>query len=132
MVNIAVAGCGYWGPNLVRNFKMLPDCEVTLVCDSNLNRLDYIHSLYKDIKTTTNYEEILADEAIDAIAIATPVRLHFEMAQQSLLAGKHTFIEKPMVSNVGQAEELIRLADKQNLTLMVGHTFIHSLRPLEK
>lgn len=126
MVNIAVAGCGYWGPNLVRNFKMLPDCEVPIVCDADVNRLAYISSLYKDIKATRRYEDILEDASIDAVAIATPVRLHFEMAQQSLLAGKHTFIEKPMVSTVRQAEELIRLAEKRNLTLMVGHTFIYS------
>jgi len=126
MINIAVAGCGYWGPNLIRNFKVLPECEVPLVCDTDPNRLAYIRSLYPDTKTTTDFSAIIEDPTINAVAISTPVRTHFEMAQQSLMAGKHTFIEKPMVSSVREGVELIHLSQKYHLTLMVGHTFIYS------
>lgn len=126
MINMAVVGCGYWGPNLIRNFKVLPDCDVPLVCDTDPNRLAYIRSLYPDIKTTTNFSAIIEDPTIPAVAISTPVRTHFEMARQALLAGKHTFIEKPMVSSVREGIELICLAQKNNLTLMVGHTFVYS------
>jgi predicted dehydrogenase len=126
MIRVAVAGCGYWGPNLVRNFKALADCDVPLVCDPDSNRLEYMQSLYRNIKTTTKFEDILADPSIDAVAIATPVRMHFEMAWQSLTADKHTFIEKPMVSSVKQGERLIRLSMEKNLVLMVGHTFVYS------
>lgn len=126
MIKIAVAGCGYWGPNLVRNLNMLPDCDVATVCDTDPNRLAYMQSLYKETKTTTSFEDILADKTIDAVVIATPVRMHYEMALQCLLAGKHTFIEKPMVSSVKQGEELIRLANEKKLILMVGHTFVYS------
>lgn len=126
MMNVAVAGCGYWGPNLVRNFMALPDCRVSMVCDSNEKRLSYMQSLYKDTRTTTNFDDILEDDSIGAVAISTPVRMHFEMARQSLMAGKHTFIEKPMVASVRQGEKLIRLARTNQLTLMVGHTFLYS------
>ena len=126
MINLAVAGCGYWGPNLIRNFKILPECEVPLVCDTDPNRLGYIRSLYPDTKTTTDFSAMVEDPTIDAVAISTPVRTHFEMAQQSLLAGKHTFIEKPMVPSVREGIELVNLANKYHLTLMVGHTFIFS------
>ncbi len=126
MFNIAVVGCGYWGPNLVRNFKSLSECDVTVVCDTDKKRLSHMTSLYKDIKTTTDVGSILADTSINAVVIATPVRMHYEMARMCLEAGKHTFIEKPMVPSVSLAEKLILAAQKKNLTLMVGHTFLYS------
>ncbi len=126
MLNIAVAGCGYWGPNLVRNFGSLPKCAVKAVCDSDKKRLGHMQSLYSSVKTSTQYDQLVNDPEIDAIAIATPVFLHYEMAKKSLKAGKHTFIEKPMASSVQECEELIELAEKQGLTLMIGHTFIYS------
>ncbi len=126
MFNIAVVGCGYWGPNLVRNFKSLSECDVTVVCDTDSQRLNHMKSLYKDIKTTTNFAAILSDRSIDAVVIATPVRMHYEMARLCLESGKHTFIEKPMVPSVRLAEKLILIAQKKNLILMVGHTFLYS------
>jgi predicted dehydrogenase len=126
MINMAVAGCGYWGPNLIRNFKSLPDCNVPLVCDTDPSRLAYIRSLYSGTKTTTDFSTVMKDSTIDAVAISTPVRTHFEMARLALMAGKHTFIEKPMVSSVKEGIELIHLAQKNDLTLMVGHTFVYS------
>lgn len=126
MLNIAVIGCGYWGPNLIRNFYSIPECKLKLACDVDESRLAHMSRLYPGIKTTNNVDSVINDAEVDAIAIATPVRYHFEMARKSLLAGKHTFIEKPMASSVKECEELIELAEKHNLTLMVGHTFIYS------
>ncbi len=126
MLNVAVAGCGYWGPNLIRNFYSLSDCKVGMVCDIDEKRLAHMKSLYTNVKTTTNYDDLVDNKDIDAICIATPVRFHFEMARKSLQADKHTFIEKPMALSVKECEELIVLAEKRGLTLMIGHTFIYS------
>jgi len=126
MSNIAVVGCGYWGPNLIRNFNSLAGCNVKTACDPDKARLDHMLSLYPTVNTTTEFDEVINDREIDAIAIATPVRFHFEMAQKSLEAGKHTFIEKPMASSAAECIQLITLAEKNDLTIIVGHTFIYS------
>jgi predicted dehydrogenase len=124
--NIAVVGCGYWGPNLIRNFNSLPGCNVKIACDLEEDRLIHMKSLYPGIEITTEFEKVIDSPEIDVIAIATPVRFHFEMAKKSLLAGKHTFIEKPMASSAAESNELIEIAESKNLTLIVGHTFIYS------
>lgn len=126
MFNIAVVGCGYWGPNLVRNFSSVPDCKVKKACDLDTNRLSYIRSLYPTVETTTHFEEVLDDGEVDGIAIATPVYTHFKLAQGSLKAGKHTYIEKPMASSSAECQALNELAAKQKRKLFVGHTFIYS------
>ena len=126
MIKIAMAGCGYWGPNLIRNFISLSDCKVKTICDLNSERLSHLKSLYPSVETTKDFNDVTKDSEIDAIVIATPVRFHFEMARASLESGKHTFVEKPMASNVTECERLIEIAEKKNLTLMVGHTFIYS------
>lgn len=126
MLNIAVVGCGYWGPNLVRNFESLSDCKVKWFCDLDTDRLAYMKMLYHHAETTDKFEDVVKNDDIDAVVIATPVRFHFEMAKSTLLAGKHTFIEKPMARSTQECEELIALAQKQNLTLMVGHTYVYS------
>ncbi|GBC63773.1 oxidoreductase [Desulfonema ishimotonii] len=126
MYNIAVIGCGYWGPNLIRNFSALSDCTVKMVCDLDETRLTHMKRLYPGIETTCESEHVTRNGDIDAVAVATPVRLHFEMARKSLLAGKHTFIEKPMASSVAECRELTALARQQQVTLMLGHTFIYS------
>jgi predicted dehydrogenase len=126
MYNIAVAGCGYWGPNLIRNFSSLPDCRVKYACDARQDRQSHMKSLYPNIDTTAKFDDLINDDEVDAIAIATPVRFHHEMAKQSLLSGKHTFIEKPMASSVAECCELNDIAEAKKLTLMVGHTFIYS------
>jgi predicted dehydrogenase len=126
MINVAVVGCGYWGPNLIRNFNSLEDCKVKIACDLDKNRLAHIKTLYSSIETTTEYDRLIEDATIDAIAIATPVHLHHEMAKRSLQAGKHTFIEKPMALSAEECKDLIRLAETQQLTIIVGHTFIYS------
>ncbi|NIR51880.1 Gfo/Idh/MocA family oxidoreductase [candidate division KSB1 bacterium] len=123
---IAVIGCGYWGPNLIRNFNSLPQINVKQVCDLDQKRLTHMKKLYPSVQTTTDVEEIIRDDETDAVAIATPVHLHYEPARRCMLAGKHTFIEKPMASSVAECLNLIELAEKENVTLMVGHTFVYS------
>jgi predicted dehydrogenase len=125
-LKVGVVGCGYWGPNLIRNFNALSDCDVKLICDTDVDRLSHLKSLYPVVDTTTSFDQLAQDSEIDAVAVATPVRHHFKMAKQCLLAGKHVFIEKPMASSVAECRELISLAAERNLTLMVGHTFIYT------
>src|ERR1700712_2270751 len=125
-LNVGVVGCGYWGPNLVRNFRSLADCTMKTICDVSEDRLRHLQSLYPGILTEIKYDQMLADEQLDAIVIATSVKYHHPMAKASLLAGKHTFIEKPLAASVEQSEELVALAKKQSLILMVGHTFLYS------
>ncbi|MBK8858943.1 MAG: Gfo/Idh/MocA family oxidoreductase [Opitutaceae bacterium] len=125
-IGVGVIGCGYWGPNLVRNFLALPDCQLKTICDVSQERLRHLKSVYPSVETETNYEQMLKDPALHAVVIATSVRHHFPMAKNSLLAGKHTLIEKPLAASVEQCEELIALAKKQGLVLMVGHTFLYS------
>lgn len=126
MFNVAVIGCGYWGPNLIRNFRSLDNCTVSMVCDRDQTRLDHMKRLYHDIRTTTDFDRIIEDPQINAVAIATPVYTHHSLAMKCLQAGKHTFIEKPLASSVKQCRELIELAGQKKLTLMVGHTFIYT------
>ncbi|MDQ5979997.1 MAG: hypothetical protein QG602_2972 [Verrucomicrobiota bacterium] len=125
-LKIGVVGCGYWGPNLIRNFRALPDCRMHTVCDISEERLRHMRSLYPEIECETSYENLLNDTTLDALVIATSVRHHYPMAKSSILAGKHTFIEKPFASSVAQCEELISLARQKGVVLMVGHTFLYS------
>ncbi len=106
-VSVGVVGCGYWGPNLIRNFRQLPDCNLKLMCDSSEQRLAHLKSLYPEVESHKDYGHLLNGAGLDAVIIATPVRSHYAMAKASLLAGKHTFIEKPMASSAEECEELI-------------------------
>jgi len=126
MLNIAVIGCGYWGPNLIRNFNSLAGCSIKIACDLDESRLAHMKSLYPYIDMTTEFDRVIDNAEIDAIVIATPVRFHYEIAKSSLQAGKHTFIEKPMASSAAECNELIEIAESKNLTILVGHTFIYS------
>lgn len=126
MINVAVVGCGYWGPNLIRNFYALSDCRVAKICDSSRERLEHIGRLYPGSQLIEDFASVLEDPGIDAVAIATPVHTHFSLARQSLLAGKHTLIEKPMATAVAECRELIDIAKREWLVLMVGHTFIYN------
>lgn len=126
MVNIAVVGCGYWGPNLIRNFESLEESMIKTVCDLDAERLAKMKRLYPDAEITSDFDQVLQDNQIHAVVIAVPTRYHHEFGKRCLLAGKHTFIEKPLASSVAQCEELVQLAKQRNLTLMVGHTFIYS------
>jgi predicted dehydrogenase len=125
-IKIGVVGCGYWGPNLVRNFRSLPDCHLKMMCDTSEQRLAHLKSLYPEVEAATDYNQMLNGVGLDAVIIATAVRSHHPLAKASLLAGKHTFIEKPMASSSHECEELIEIARKNGLVLMIGHTFLYS------
>jgi len=125
-IRIGVVGCGYWGPNLVRNFRSLPECNLKAMCDLNQERLKHLTSLYPGVEAVTDFQRLLNGVGLDAIVIATSVKSHHSMAKASLLAGKHTLIEKPMAASSRECEELIDIAKKKGLVLMVGHTFLFS------
>ncbi|MBV9998645.1 MAG: Gfo/Idh/MocA family oxidoreductase [Verrucomicrobia bacterium] len=125
-ISVGVVGCGYWGPNLVRNFRSLPDCDLKAMCDVSEARLKHLKSLYPEVEGITSFEHLLNGIGLDAVVIATPVKHHFALAKAALLAGKHTLIEKPMAASAAECEELIEIADRNGLVLMVGHTFLYS------
>ena len=125
-IAVAVIGCGYWGPNLIRNFYFAAPCWVKYCCDLDSNRLNHIVGLYPTVKPTQDYKDILADPEIQAVAIATPVKYHFKLVQEALLAGKHVLVEKPITATVEEARALRDLSGETGRVLMVGHTFLYS------
>jgi predicted dehydrogenase len=125
-VRIAVVGLGYWGPNLVRNLYELPEAEVSYVCDARHEAFDRVGRRYPSLRRTTSYEEVLADPRVDAVAIATPVSTHYELAKRALEAGKHVFVEKPLAGSGDEASALAELAEAGGLVVMPGHTFLYS------
>jgi predicted dehydrogenase len=126
MINIGIIGYGYWGPNLVRNFFANRNCKVLSVADSRPERLENLSLIYPTINRVTDANEILNDNSIDAVIIATPVFTHFDLAKKALTRGKHVLLEKPMTSTVKEAEELINLAEQKGLLLMIDHTFLYT------
>jgi predicted dehydrogenase len=126
VVNFGVVGYGYWGPNLVRNLFEVPETQVIAVSDMNKDRLKLVKSRYPSIQVTTDFHEMLSNPTIDAIAIATPVFTHYDLALQALQSGKHVMVEKPMTSTSEQAMQLIDEAAHRNLVLMVDHTFVYT------
>jgi predicted dehydrogenase len=126
MIEIGVVGYGYWGPNLVRNFSEAEGSRVAAVCDLRPQSLAAAARRYPTIRTTSNFDDLLKDAAIDAVAIATPVRSHFELALSALKAGKHVLIEKPMTETAEQARRLIDAARRHRRVLMVDHTFVYT------
>ncbi|MFH1086349.1 MAG: Gfo/Idh/MocA family oxidoreductase [Chloroflexota bacterium] len=121
-IRVGVVGCGYWGPQLIRNFQSLHGADMAVVSDLSAARLEHIHGLYPSAHTTTDYAELLASP-VEAVAVATPVRTHYRMAREALLHGKHVLVEKPLTCDAAQAQELVSLAAERGLVLMVGHTF---------
>ena len=124
MIKIGVIGFGYWGPNIVRNFNITEGVRVHMICDKNQKSLSRAKKSYPHISAASHADDILLSPDIDAVAVITPVSTHFELAKKALLNGKHVFVEKPFTATVAQAEELIELAEKKNLKIMVDHTFI--------
>jgi predicted dehydrogenase len=122
--SVGVIGYGYWGPNIVRNFCSLEKACVVSVCDKNFQALKKVLALYPSIAVTENDADILNSTDIDIVAIITPVSTHYELAKQALLNGKHIFVEKPFSGTVAQAEELIEIAARKKLQIMVDHTFL--------
>ena len=124
MIRIGVIGYGYWGPNIVRNFQQVEGSRVVAVCDKSDKALRRVQQSNPELRVTSNVDELLTATDIDAIAVVTPVWTHFELAKKALANGKHVFVEKPFTSSTAQAEELIELAARKNLTIMVDHTFL--------
>ncbi len=126
MLKVGVIGCGYWGPNLIRNFNALPDAEVAAIADLDEKRLAHVGLLYPGALKTTDHMKIIEDPTIDAVVVATPMSTHFRLGKQVLEAGKHLFLEKPMATTSDDCRALIDLAARMERHVMVGHTFIYT------
>src|ERR1700693_2204986 len=124
MVKFGVVGYGYWGPNIVRNLSQLEEAEVVAVCDKSPASRGRIEKAHPHVHVTANADELMSSPDIDAIAVITPVWTHYELAKAALEHGKHVFVEKPFTSTTAQAEDLIELAARKNLKIMVDHTFL--------
>jgi predicted dehydrogenase len=125
-VNIAVVGLGYWGPNVLRNLQELEQGEVSYVCDQRDEPLSQAVRRYPNLKPVLDFETVLADPAVEAVALCTPVTSHYDLAAGALAAGKHVFVEKPLASSSTEALELVDAASASDLVLMPGHTFLYS------
>lgn len=121
-IKVGVIGCGYWGPNLIRNFFEIPATDLQMVCDLDQERLDHIHSRYPSLQITQQYQDLL-DSDIEAIAIATHVSTHHRIALDCLHTGKHVLVEKPLALGSAQAREIIAAGEAAGRVVMVGHTF---------
>src|SRR5215475_8410001 len=126
MVNVAVIGYGYWGPNLVRNFHEAEGARVVSVCDLSPARLAVAKAKYPGIEVSGSLDDVLDDPQVDAVSIATPVGTHYEFARRALEHDKHVLVEKPLAASVAEAESLVEIAAKRQRTLMVNHTFIYT------
>lgn len=125
-INLGLIGYGYWGPNLLRNFMATDSCNVMTVCDFRKERLDQVVKLNPSLNITNDIKEVCDNPSINAVIIATPVYSHFELAKRALNNGKHVLIEKPMTASVDEANELIEIAERNKLVLMVDHTFLYT------
>jgi predicted dehydrogenase len=121
--SVGVVGLNYWGPNLVRNFDDISD--LTWVCDLDATQLDSIAARYPNARPTTSFDDLLADDTLDAVVIATPVPTHYALAKQALAAGKHVFVEKPPAMRAVEMDELVSLAEQQDRVLMPGHLLLY-------
>lgn len=124
MIGMAVIGCGYWGPNLIRNFHNLEGARLEVIADLSRERLEHVGRLYPHVRRTQDWREVLSDPAVDAVAVATPVSTHAEIGREVLSAGKHLFVEKPMAASSDECRALLELAGPRGLHIMVGHTFV--------
>jgi len=125
-INVGVIGCGYWGPNLLRNFVDHETAQLRWICDLDAARVAEMGRRYPMAQTSTDYRKLVDDPDLDAVAVVTPVATHFSIAQEFLRAGKHVLVEKPLTATVAEAEELLALAEAQRRTLMVDHTFVYT------
>lgn len=125
-IKVGVIGCGYWGPNLIRNFNENLHTDIRYACDLDLKSLEKIKLRYPSIITTPSHRDLLRDQDLQVIAVATPVHSHYKLGQEILSAGKHLLMEKPLAASVKEAEKLVDLARQKNLMLFVDHTFIYT------
>ena len=123
IIRIGVIGCGYWGPNLIRNLRQLPNVNLSVICDIDASRLKWAKTKYDNLEVTNSYIEVLESSQIDAIVIASPASTHYEITKACLLANKHVLVEKPLALTSQGCRDLIQLSEKRKRILMVGHTF---------
>ena len=126
MIGIAIVGYGYWGPNLARNFAETEGASLAMVCDADPRRIALAQKRFPALVCAADFDEVLRNPGVNAVAIATPVHTHYELAKRAIKSGKHVLVEKPLTSRVDQAEELVALAEKNGVVLMVDHVFIYS------
>jgi len=126
MIQIGIVGLGYWGPNWLRNFAQTDGCEVRYGCDLDAARCTKFQKQYPGITFTTKFKDLLNDPELDAVVIVTPTSSHFPLAKAALLAGKHVLVEKPMTATLKEANELVKLAKRKKLQLLVDHTFAYT------
>lgn len=126
MIRIGVIGCGYWGPNLIRNFSHLKGSQVLMCSDLSEDRLNHMRNLYPQIETTTDYRRVLARKEIDAVVVATPPDTHMKLTVEALRAGKHVFVEKPLALSTVDGTAMVEEAQKAGRVLIVGHTFVYT------
>ena len=126
MLKVGVVGCGYWGPNLIRNFTQLNSSEVVICSDLSDDRLRHMKSLYPHLEMTKDFREILSRDDIEAVVVATPPQTHHAIGMEALKAGKHLFVEKPLAISGEQCEDLVREAEQRKLKLITGHTFVYT------
>ena len=126
MLKVGVIGCGYWGPNLIRNFAQLQDSDVLICADLDQKRLDHMKSLYAHLDVTRDYNDLLKRDDLDAIVVSTPPETHHRFAMEALAAGKHVFVEKPLAVTGEQCAEMVGRADQLGLVLLTGHTFVYT------
>jgi predicted dehydrogenase len=125
-ITIAQIGCGYWGPNLLRNFSSQSDCRVKYVVDVSPDRRAYVEHNFPKTKAVPDVETVWSDSEVDAVIIATPAASHYQLTKSALERGKHVFVEKPLANSIVRADELIVLAAERGRTLMAGHTFLYN------
>jgi predicted dehydrogenase len=123
---LAQFGCGYWGPNLLRNFSVLPDCSVKYVADKSADRRAFVETNFPQTRAVESCDVVLDDPEIDAVVIATPAETHFGLAERALHAGKHAFVEKPLATRASEVDKLAKYAAERSLVVMAGHTFIYN------
>lgn len=124
-VRVGIIGCGYWGPQVIRNFNEMPHADLVVVAEKRLDRRQYVRRHYPRVKTVADHHALVQAD-VDCVVVATPIHTHYELARDALLAGKHVLVEKPLAGSLAEALELMRLADERQLVLMVGHTFLYN------
>ena len=126
MITIAQIGCGYWGPNLLRNLSTNPKCQVKWVAEESTQRRAYVETNFPKTKTEPNWEKVVNDPEVNGVVIATPASSHYQLSKAALKAGKHVLVEKPLAMSTLEADELVSLAEETGRVLMVGHTFLYN------
>jgi len=126
LIGVGVIGCGYWGPNVIRNFAAREDAQLRTICDLDPARLETLTRRHPTLRAVTDHRELLDDPRIDAVAICTPVHTHYELAMAALDAGKHVMVEKPLTDRVETARRLVAEAEARGLVLLVDHTFVYA------